>query len=768
MSEVPTPSDPGELTPFLRLRASLRHGATDGGGAGVCGALTAALDEGIRALLPDPGEKVAVVALGGYGREEMSLYSDVDLMILHDVEDPAPFASALFRPLWDAGLKLGHSVRTVDEALAGARQRFDTFTTLLTGRFLTGDRSLYEELEGRIARVVRARPLRRYLVEEELARRSASPYMHMAVDVKEGRGGLRTLHAFDWEQRREALIGRFAPDVGDEAAEARETLLSIRNGLHAVAGRSYDVYAFDLRVPVARWLGSTLEDVSGRLVDAMVTVDRMASVRWPELIRSPGGRHRRREPAVVGNRLTAGSLTDILGRGEAGRAELETLWERGALDDILPVWSRIRTLPHLVPFHDHPVAQHLWRTVDEMRRLIEGDGLESEIALDIDLNLLILAAFLHDIGKGSGADHSEMGAAITQTVCTRLGCEPSFTRTLVAAVRHHLLLAATVASRDIEDPAVVEKVAERLGDRTTLQVVYLLTIADSLATGSSMLPTWKRNRLDQLYRAALSKLNGEDEAAGSATPSQGTEAARHLHGMPEDYRRSVDESDLELHLAMARALDGSGGQTSVRREEAWDVLMLVTDARPRMRRRVAECLAGNGLEILEARLATREDGVAFDTFHVRHDRRGIPFEEDEWDRVRKEIGQVLEGSISAADRVRTRADTYPSTGAARDRIAVHAGLEPGGDLSITVICPDAVGRLALILGAVEDLGLEIGLAKVDTRAGEVFDTFLIRSAPDDLDLKALERDLASRLSRSVGEDSRGVGGPVLARVPRDR
>jgi [protein-PII] uridylyltransferase len=205
-------------------------------------------------------------------------------MLLHDLGDPAEAAASLFRPLWDAKLRVGHSVRTVREAASAAKERFDTQTTLLTSRLVAGSREMFDSLKSDVAAVTRARPLRRYLVEEEKGRRAQTPYLLMATDVKTGRGGLRTLHGFDWERRRQELIGRFSPDFQPEEAEARETLIRIRNALHVAAGRSHDVFSVDLREQAARWLGSDVFEVAGSLVAALQVVDRLATQRWPEVV----------------------------------------------------------------------------------------------------------------------------------------------------------------------------------------------------------------------------------------------------------------------------------------------------------------------------------------------------------------------------------------------------------------------------------------------------------------------------------------------------
>ena len=130
----------------------------------MCAELTSALDEAIEGLVTPLPPGVAVVAIGGYGRGELSLFSDVDLMVLHELDDPAEVAAAIFRPLWDAKLRVGHAVRTVKESALAAKDRVDTHTTLLTSRLIAGDEELFARLMVEIANVTRARPLRRHVL----------------------------------------------------------------------------------------------------------------------------------------------------------------------------------------------------------------------------------------------------------------------------------------------------------------------------------------------------------------------------------------------------------------------------------------------------------------------------------------------------------------------------------------------------------------------------------------------------------------------------
>lgn len=740
---MPTPSEGGQpsLDQYLGLRDSLRTARSGHGGLEVCRALTESLDRAISVLVTPVPKDVAIVAIGGYGRGELSLYSDVDLMVLHAVTDPAEVAAALFRPLWDARLRVGHAVRTAKEASAAAKERFDTHTTLLTSRLVAGDDELFSSLMTEVAAVTRARPLRRYLVSEERERRQANPYLLMATDVKTGRGGLRTLHGFEWEQRREELIGRFSTDSRDDEAAARESLLQIRNGLHAVTGRSHDAFSPDLREPVARWLGLDPFDAASRLVGAMQTVDSLATARWPEVIDD--------EPRGVWARLTgrpsplsatrSPSLDEIvwaLETGQSGRVGFDRLWEAGLLEELLPEWDVVRSLPQLAPFHEHPVAAHLWRTVDEMRDLIEEDGHYGRVAREVDQRAgLLLSAFLHDIGKGHGGDHAEVGAVIARSFCERTGMSDEQATLIEGAVRHHLLLAMSATRRDLDDPAVIDEIAETVGSLELLQVLYLLTVADSRATGASMWSQWKATLMRTLFVRCAARFGADrageigttrDEVLAAAEADREAEVNAHLVGMPEDYLRSATAPDVIWHLDLIASLAGAS-MVGVRAEDPVETAVVVGRARPGFRRRAAEAFAANGIDVLEARLLTRADGLVLDSYRVRDDRTGAPVEPDKWDSLRSDIEEGLLGALDTGSKLAIRASAYEQGG--RDEPVVRASIDAAsGDLVVTVKCADRIGRLAEILAVLHECDLDIRLAKIDSREGEVIDTFHVSSA----------------------------------------
>jgi len=779
-SNEPFDTRPGIET-FGHLRQSLRGTRIGDGGPEVCRALTSSLDSVIGELasqIEGPAD-FAVVALGGYGRKELSLFSDVDVMVLHDVPDPSEIAASIFRPLWDANLRLGHSVRTVGEAADAARERYDTQTSLLTSRVIAGNEDLLDQLRKRLASVARARPLKPFLLSEERERRADNPYLLMAADIKTGRGGLRSLQVFEWERRRSELVGAGPVDPSEGEGAARDALLAIRNGLHSITGRSYDTFSPELREAVGRWLGRDSFDAGAILAGALQTTDRIVTEHWPELLephdpvaklglrlgKKLRKRVRRVEAPGSGQSLRADAkptpdeFVAILRSGERGRHAMSQLADSGVFTDMLPEWTIVSAAPQLAPFHEHAVDVHLWRTVDEMISLIEGDdSYFRDIAAEFgNEGALLLAAFLHDIGKGQGGDHANAGAAIARVFCDRLGVSDATTDVVESAVRHHLLLAETATRRDIDDPAVISEVVATVGDLRNLQVLYLLTVADSKATGATMWSDWKATLVRTVFLRCAARFGADrlvEEPGGTTREAilaasgndRRDQVESHIDLMPPDYLRSTTADEVIWHIDLIDQLKGNA-HVAVRSGEAADTAVVIGRKLPGFRGAAAGSLAANGIDVLEARMLGRGDGLIVDSFRVRDDRTGGPVPPVRWDRVRQDLEAALAGDLDTASKVATRAAAYATEAPAGVSVRVNAGVDPASqDTVITIHCSDRIGRLAEILGALYKSGLEIRLAKLDSRGGEVVDTFLVRKEGtpihDSVVLRGLEEEIA--------------------------
>ncbi|MDP2624206.1 MAG: hypothetical protein Q8Q29_10465 [Actinomycetota bacterium] len=404
------------LAAFLDLRTAVSAESIGDGGPDTCAALAGSLDTAIRQLGAGVGPRTAVVALGGYGRGEQCLWSDVDVMLLHRNGDTASLIKAVFYPLWDANLKVGHAVRTVEQCRLAGRERFETFTTLLSARLVVGDADLFDEFENALGELVRERPLAPRLADQERQRRLTEPYPLMAADLKEGRGALRTHEGFWWERRSAELAHLSYRAPTRQELEAKATLLSVRNALHASAGRAVNRFVIDLRESAARWLNTDVQTLAGSLTSALHVGDRLADRRWPDLHVEPApmvglgprvfGAIRTRfsssetapnatasesvlaiavraasrpegawldtaeeevirsAPSMMWTAADRRSLVMLLSAGARGRAIFSLLEELGWVEREFPEWTSVATAPQLAPFHEHPVGSQLWRAVD--------------------------------------------------------------------------------------------------------------------------------------------------------------------------------------------------------------------------------------------------------------------------------------------------------------------------------------------------------------------------------------------------------------------
>lgn len=805
---MPTP-----LTPFRDLRTAVATRRIGDGGGETVAALTEGLDLALQEIAADLGSGAAVVALGGYGRGEQCLWSDVDVMVLHRRDDPEPLVRQILYPLWDADLKVGHAVRTVAESSEAGQEEFDTLTSLLSARLIAGDAELFQELMDSVTDLVRKRPLASRLVERERQRRQRDPYPTMAADVKVGRGALRTHHGLWWERRRAGLLGMAIDSAGPNEVNARATLLRVRNALHAAAGRASDRFLVDLREPAAEWLGTDVATLAAELTEALHAGDLLADQRWPDLHaeqdpmiglgRRVFGSIRSRfstteeqslEPkSVLGLAMAAAAKRDgarfdsqeedfirrscqqpsspppwtpadrkafvtLLSGGARGRSVFGQLEDLGWVGRHFPEWLPVATAPQLAPFHDHPVGAHLWRAADEMHSLVKGGGEPGAIADEVgSTEELLLAAFLHDIGKAQGGNHAEVGAEIAAGFLRRAGFGPATVGVVMAAVRLHLLLSETATRRDIADPDVIDGVAAQVGDLRQLQLLYLLTIADLRATGTTMWNEWRASLLHTLFGRVAEAI-----ATGAAPPATADIEAilthddgrvsrrtieEHVAAMPPDYLATTTPGEILWHIAVTKKLRESA-LVAVDPTDPGRVLV-VGDDRIGFLLAVSRAFVANGVSIMDARLRTRADGVALDTFHVGEDRTGEVVSAAKWKAVTKALRAALAGEIDLRSTIRERVEAYRRADHDPTAVELRSSVD-GRYAAVEVRMPDRIGLLTDIVEAIHGEGLDIHLAKIDTMGDVARDIFYVRrigGAPirSDTELEALCARLQDRL-----------------------
>ena len=701
-------------------------------------------------------EGLALVAVGSLGRREPAPYGDLDLVLVHDGRpEIAALADALWYPIWDAGLRLDHSVRSVPEAVTVASTDVKAGLGLLDARLVAGDAELAARL--RTATLASWRQAASKLLPQlrDLRRGRARQVGELAFllepDLKEAYGGLR-----EGQVLRAAAAAQLADEPSAEVEEAYAFLLDVRDELRRRAGRGVDVLVRQEQRPVATALG--LPDEDALLREVSLAGRRLAFVAdetWRRveaaLVRRPRGRYRRvrREPLAEGvvrqgdevvlaqgakpaadpglllRAAAAAARADLLlspytlkvlavhsppvpepwpaevrwsflrllASGRSAVAVLEQLDQEGLLSRLLPEWDKVRSLPQRHPWHRFTVDRHL----------VEAAAAAAELTRDVDRpDLLLVAALLHDIGKGYPGDHSVTGEPVAAAIGTRMGFAEADVATLAALVRHHLLLPDTATRRDIDDPATVDRVAATIGhDPAILQLLHALAQADGAATSASAWSPWKAHLVAALVARVQAKL-------GSA-PLGGPQPVLHP----------------TTPQATAPASEVAGGSVSVGVEEVADGQQLTISAPDRhgLLSMLAGVLALNQLDVRAAKMSI-EGGSATGVFAVRPRFGRAPVPEILADAVRA----ALEGTLPLADRLRQREVDYRQDGArtAPPRISWHNSEVSGADTGIVEVrATDRAGLLYRLTAALAAEGLDVTSARIETLGGDAVDSFYV-------------------------------------------
>ncbi|WP_433652362.1 [protein-PII] uridylyltransferase [Micromonospora zamorensis] len=709
-----------------------------------------AYDTFLRGLLPSR-EGVALIAVGGLGRQQCAPYGDLDLVLLHaGVPGTDELAASVWYPIWDAGLRLDHSVRTVSEALSVAQDDVKVALGLLDARLVAGDQTLADALIRTAAdhwrrTAVRHLPGLRAVTEARWQAHGELAFL-LEGDLKEAAGGLRDvglLRAISAAGITDAL----RPAV--RAAHLR--LLDTRDALHQQVGRRVDRLVAQERDGVAALLA--LEDgdallrrvagdartVSHALDDAFRAADRLRSGRS----RGGGARPARRPVArdvvehdgelvlartAIGARpdpslslrvaaaaattrlpiaratcewLAAycpplpapwpadarAALTTLLGAGPGLVPAWETCDRYGLVDNWLPEWTRLRSLPQHNPVHRYTLDRHLVQTAHEASRH----------AREVERpDLLLLGALLHDIGKGLPGDHSTVGVPVAQAAATRIGLPPTEVELIGTLVRLHLLLPDVATRRDLADPVTIASVAESVGDTGTLDLLHALVRADAAATGPAAWSDWKGRLVAELVGRVRTALDT------GVLPEPPTPDPALLAGpLPV------------VHL--------TGDRVSVAAADRRGLLATV-----------AGCLALHRLEVISAD-ASVVDGRALVECRVQP-RYGLPPDPVP---LRADLRRAVGGDVSVTQRLRGRALAARGGGAA-PRVVWHREAATNAVL-LELRAADAAGLLYRVACALDEAGALVRAARISTLGADVVDAFyLVGGWPDDATRARLE------------------------------
>lgn len=802
----------------------------------------------------DTDNRFALVAAGGYGRGELHPHSDIDLLILLDRDTQDAHKASLERFLaflWDIGLDVGHSVRTVDECVQQAGRDISVMTNLMESRLLTGASRLFDEMSERTG-PRHLWPTRDFFAgklqeQQTRHRKYHDTAYNLEPNVKVGPGGLRDIQTIGWVAQRhfgdvtlDDLVshGFLTENEHLELLQGRAFLWRVRYALHMESGRNENRLLFDYQRTLAARFG--YEDDKQRLgvekfmkdyYRAVTGISRLNEMllqlfqevilhgdaplevrpvnkrfqssngyievtaadifeRYPfalleiflllqqhsELkgVRASTIRIIRDHAHLIDdefrNDLRCRSLfMEILRQPRGLTHVLRRMNRYGILAAYFPAFGRIVGQMQYDLFHVYTVDDHTLHVVRNLRRFSVPEfadefALCSRIAGQIPKpELLYLAALFHDIGKGRGGDHSELGAEDAYAFCRHHELGEYDSRLVTWLVRQHLLMSSTAQHKDISDPAVITEFAQAVGDQNRLDYMYLLTVADIRGTNPSLWNSWKDALLKELYHAARRALNRglenpvelqeminetRSDALGNLAPGLHQAANRLWDEFDQEYfmRHSVDE--IVWHTGLILNADQAAMPLIEIREETQrgaTEIFLYTRDQDHLFALTTSALDQLRLNILSARITTTKSGYTLDTYIVL-DESGHPLR----DRMRiREVRDTIAARIARSDPESIGVSRRPARRMRHFPIPTQITFSNHIDHRYTIIelnTADRPGLLARIGQAFIKGGIKLQNAKIATFGERVEDVFFIT----DKDNRPLEdEDRLAELRKTI-------------------
>ncbi|MBF0210023.1 MAG: [protein-PII] uridylyltransferase [Desulfamplus sp.] len=791
---------------------------------------------------------VAIVALGGYGREEQCVHSDVDILILFEKKLPEKadeLVKEFIYPLWDAKLETGYAVRTIKECLAMAWEEFDILTTMLDARFVCGASHIYsmlmERFRSKLSKKYVQASLNR-LIEQSQKRYADygdSTYL-LEPNLKSGHGGLRDYHTILWYARIMADIKcrrdleRYGFLSHNEFNTLESSLLSIwniRNMLHHIAGRKCDQLYFEHQIELAKIYGfkeqsghKAVETFMGDLhskmdfikqINLMLTEDIQLSKRaliFTSIKRSTNYKGivvrarrlefdpvemvphepnlllkifvesgRLKKPLSIDARRIVSEFSHLIDdkfRRDPANVEAfedilsHSLWEFNVLNVMLNTGLLVKFMPEFSlivnkiqynQYHLFPVDKHSIRCVQLINSFKESDSddpnhpniiLYSAIYKELrNRKTLLMAALLHDIGKGDPAEeHSKRGADIARKIMVRSGYSESDIDEVAFLVRNHLFLIKVATRRDINDEETAVFCASIIERLSLLKKLYLLTVADSIATGPKAWNGWTEALLRELFLKVMGVMKDKELATKKAAKtiqkkredvlelnqkellkdglSDESLILKDVESMSRRYLLYVSASEIISHLNLYRQLKDRDFIWSITSNGESDIrsITICGKDKPGFYSKLAGVFFLNGLNIVGSQAYSFISDTALDIFKVMPPKDKI-FENEKWQKAEREFQQALNDD-AFLERL---TDRLPKTITPKSgHIPMPNRVKIDNQTSsfftvIEVFAYDFPGLLFAITNVLYKLGLDVRVAMVATKIDQVVDVFYVKA-----------------------------------------
>ncbi len=780
---------------------------------------------------------LALVAVGGYGRGELFPGSDIDFTVLINPDGRQTYRGRIetfITFLWDVGLQIGHSVRTLADCVSEARADITVATNLMESRLIEGSATLFTAMRQAVG-PERVWPSQAFFEAKYAEQRARHEKYHntaytLEPNVKEGPSGLRDIQMIGWVTQRHfgsrtlhelVDLGFITEDEYTELAAGREFLGKVRFALHILAGRREDRLLFDMQIKLAETFGFedrphdlAVEQFMQRYYRTIMALSRLNEMllqlfqeaivhpmeqafrpltdrfkarngyleasdpdvfsrhppalleifqvleQHPELngVNADTIRLIREHLDLIDDRFRANPenralFMAILRAPQGVTHELRRMNRYGVLGRYLRAFGRIVGRMQYDLFHAYTVDEHILFVIGNLRRFtLPRCNREVPLASEImqrlaKPELAYLAGLFHDIAKGRGGDHSNLGATEAKHFCLDHGLSRYEARFVAWLVRHHLDLSLTAQKKDISDPAVLHAFATLVGDQLHLDYLYVLTAADVRATNPTLWNTWKASLFSELYhntsrafrRGLENPIDKEEliaetqEAALQLLSSAGTQTdqARALWvGFSEAYFLHHTPDEIAWHTAALIACSPEDTPlVRVRRQpqRGGTALFIYSSHGDATFARATAALDQLGLTILDARIVPAGSGCNLDTYVVLED-TGEPIEDT--DRL-TEIQHMLAREIGRRDQapmaVTRRASRQVRMFTTPTRITFTDD-ERGRRTVMEITAGDRPGLLSEIGQALEACRVRLQNARITTIGERAEDVFFITGA----------------------------------------
>ena len=692
--------------------------------------------------------KVALIGVGANGRQDLTLGSDFDLVLVHEKDYKIDeIAEKLWYPIWDLGIKLDHSVRTSSQVRNMASMDLAVVLGWLDARTIVGNENLEKQISSLVLQDWRAFADKRLkeLYEQVLARKEKEGELSQLIepDLKESYGGIRDITIL------RAVAATWKIDIPKKILDENSQILQdIRDALHTVLDKPSDKLIRQEQVSVAQL--TDLKDAdqlirkvsySGRIIahhsdviwhkvnsliskssfikklktenrtplvdgaviqdnevvlakDSKIALDETLGLRLAAASSQAGlfiAEHtlerikREAKPLVQPwNQEAKDAFISLLGSGRHLISTWESLDFAGLIDTWFPIWSQVRGCPQNSQIHSFTVDRHL------LESAIYANNYTREVSRP---DLLLVGSFFHDIGKGGEKDHSDEGAEIMQKLAPNLGFNKEDSEILVKLVQHHLLLPEYATKRDLEDPLTISSVAKIVENETFLDLLYYLTLADMFATGPLASSEWRQQLIQELVEKVRNEIRGVK-----------LEINPHLSKEKQDLVNRKDD----LVLEMKELSDGIS-------------LTIVTQDQTGLLGLIAGVLSIEKLLVRSARKDTIGK-KAVTTWRV-NSLFGDPVSTSQ---ISQTLNLALRGNINIDEKLKARAEYLPKpTNIVKAKIIELKEVSTSSSV-IEVRAHDEPGFLSKVANEIAKNGIDIHAAIVETLGSEVVDVFYVR------------------------------------------